>query len=745
MALRAVIASLNLFGSAFVRVSFASMRLSVWPFFFVPQCALAMLLLASIGVEPACAATPAKIDRHALVTRHNPHLTAIDPWAPLSVGNGEFAFTADVTGLQTFTAYYLQHGITTETEARWLWHENANPNGYKLSDANRLFTAYGKTLGYPTKQSGPAGEWLRQNPHVLPLPQLALDLERENGAALTPDDVRQIDQTLDLWSGVVTSRYTVDGAPVTVKVACAPHRDVLAVCIESALVAAGKLGVRLAIPRGDDVRVKNNPPLDWSEPESHTTTVLAQTERTMTLEHVRDAARYTVALASPRTWKIVPAGPHTFRIRASAGDKLEFTIAFAPGAAEPAPSIDAVFAASAAHWPEFWQSGGAIDFSGSKDGRATELERRVVLSQYLAAIQLAADFPPQESGLTLSTWYGKHHTEMIWWHAAHFALWGRDALLEKSLDWFARSLPMARALAQSRGLRGARWPKMIGPDGRESPGGNPLIVWNQPHPIHLAELLYRNEPTPALLARYRALVLDTADCMASMLHWDDARHCYNLGPPLWIAQEIYDQATSMNPCYELSYWSRGLQIAQQWRERLGLPRDAEWDRMIKLIAPLPQKDGKYVALESTPDTWDNKESRHDHPSFLMALGQLPGDGVDRATMARTLDAVLATWDWEAKIWGWDYPMIAMTAARLGEPQKAVDVLLKSDSPNNFYTANGHCRQRDDLPIYLPGNGALLSAVAMMAAGWDGAPTHDAPGFPHDGSWTVRSEGLHPLP
>jgi hypothetical protein len=438
-------------------------------------------------------------------------------------------------------------------------------------------------------------------------------------------------------------------------------------------------------------------------------------------------------------------GPHAFVIHAASGDRLEFTVAFDQGKAAPAADAATVFDASARHWAEFWNSGGAIDFTGSKDPRASELERRIVLSQYLMAIQCAADFPPQESGLTLDTWYGKHHTEMIWWHTAHFALWGRDDLAKRNLDWFVRALPIARSLAKSRGLQGARWPKMIGPDGREGPGGNPLIVWNQPHPIHLAELLYRNEPNAATLARYRELVLETAEGMASMLHWDDARRCYNLGPPLWIAQEIYDQATSMNPCYELSYWSRGLQIAQQWRERLGLGRNPQWDQMIKSIAPLPQKDGKYVALESHPDTWDNVDSRHDHPSFLMALGQLPGDGVDRDTMARTLDAVLTRWDWEAKIWGWDYPMIAMTAARLGEPKRAVDVLLKSDSPNNNYMPNGHNRQRGDLPVYLPGNGALLAAVAMMAAGWDNAPTHDAPGFPHDGSWVVRSEGLHPLP
>jgi hypothetical protein len=38
-------------------------------------------------------------------------------------------------------------------------------------------------------------------------------------------------------------------------------------------------------------------------------------------------------------------------------------------------------------------------------------------------------------------------------------------------------------------------------------------------------------------------------------------------------------------------------------------------------------------------------------------------------------------------------------------------------------------------------GGLLSAVALMAKGWDGGPP--APGFPD--TWTVRQEGLLPMP
>ena len=706
-----------------------------------------LAVLTSANAVPASAPAAAPIDRQAVVQRHNPHLRAIDPMAPLSVGNGRFAFTADVTGLQTLPDLYHGKGTPTETGARWSWHETANPNGYKLSDVNREFTTWGRTVGYPMNTKTPAGQWLRENPHVHPLPQIGFVLTGKGGngsaRALTPADITGVDQRLDMWKGRLDSRVQLLGQPVTVSSAVSPDSDTLALRIRSPLLASGRVAVRIALPYGYKPGDHHNPPLDWSQPDGHRTRVLQQTANRLVVEHTRDTARYAMTLASAAPLRITHPQTHVFEIMPKSGETLELTISFAQDGIAPAPAVASVFDTSSAHWDRFWRSGAAVDFAGSTDPRAAELERRVVLSQYLTAIQLGDEMPASESGLTTSTWYGKHHTEMVWWHTAHFALWGRPEYTARTLAWFQRTLPVARAVAAERGLKGARWMKMTGPGGRESPGGNPLIIWNQPHPIHLAELMYRADPTRETLERYRELVFDTAQGMATMLNWDDQGKRYVLGPPMWIAQEIYDQGTSMNPAYELSYWARGLEIAQQWRERLGMPRDADWEQRRTHLSALPQKDGKYVALESTPDTWDNVDSRHDHPSFLMALGQLPGDGVDRKVMRNTLDAVLAKWDWNTKIWGWDYPMIAMTAARLDAPALAVGVLLKSDGPNNGYTAAGH-NPNKGLPVYLPGNGALLAAVAMMAGGWDGAP-RATPGFPADGSWVVKAEGFKPLP
>jgi hypothetical protein len=101
--------------------------------------------------------------------------------------------------------------------------------------------------------------------------------------------------------------------------------------------------------------------------------------------------------------------------------------------------------------------------------------------------------------------------------------------------------------------------------------------------------------------------------------------------------------------------------------------------------------------------------------------------------------VVATWEWES-VWGWDFPLIAMTATRVGDPSMAVEALLM-ERPKNRYLCNGHNPQNGyRLPVYLPGNGALLSAVSLMIGGWDGTD-QSTPGFPNNGAWSFEHEGF----
>lgn len=684
------------------------------------------------------------IDRAALVNRHNPVLRKLDPLSPLSLGNGEFAFTADITGLQTFPEEY-EKSMPLCTLSQWGWHSWPLPSGLD-PQALRLtqYEAHGRSVGYHTNAEGQNDlfNWLRENPHRLHLGRIGLRLLSIEQREATAGEVTDIEQRLDLWTGILTSRFRFRGESVTVRTAVHPSLDLLAVAIDSSLLSDGRLSVRFAFPYGS-VEMQA---ADWDHSEQHQTKRIDNKANDVQLHRTLDDNGYYVGIAWSGEAAFVDHKAHSFLLtrtgsKNSAKEKsLEFTVGFAsipwyhrlPKAAD-------VFAASAAHWQRFWTSSGAVELAESRDVRAVELERRVVLSQYLTAIQCAGSLPPQETGLTVNSWYGKFHLEMHWWHAAHFALWNRLALFEKSLGWYESILPAARALAHSQGYAGARWPKMVGPEGRDSPSPiGPLLIWQQPHPIFYAELCFQTRRTRKTLERYRQIVFESAEFMASYAYFDQARRRYVLGPPLIPAQENHPPRETWNPTFELAYWTHGIRTAQRWRERLGMRRKAEWDRVIARLSALPVRDGVYLAHENCPQTYTQRN--YDHPSMLGALGMLPGAEVDRATMRRTLDKVMKEWQWE-QTWGWDYPLTAMTAARLGQPRIAIDSLLMATEKNR-YLPNGHNWQRQNLPCYLPGNGGLLYSIALMAAGWRGAPQRHAPGFPDDGSWTVRWELLN---
>jgi hypothetical protein len=528
-----------------------------------------------------------RLDRRALVDRHAVEVTALPaagaPAAPLSVGNGELCFTVDVTGMQTFPGRYPVAGPAGEppgtllgTLSSWGWHSTPVPGGepYPLEAAMRTYATPRGPVPYvdmrgslATGGESPASAaeaWLRANPHLLDLGRIGLVVSAADAPyrAPEPGEIDGVHQRLDLWRGVIVSRFRLRGRPVTVTTVCHPERDVIGLRVETAAAGEGDgLGVRIAFPYGSEAW---HDAADWTRPEAHTTIVHASEGR-IAIERTLDDTVYRVMMVSTPAAGIARTGPHEL-VAECAGPVTELCVAFGRDRPHGVPSFAETLVAAARYWERFWTTGGAVELAGSADGRAAELERRVVLSQYLTAINCAGSLPPQETGLTANSWRGRFHLEMHWWHGAHFALWGRPGLLERNLGWYAEILPVARATARRQGYAGARWPKQVGPDGRESPSPiGPFLVWQQPHPIYLAELVRRAAPSPEAarktVRRYAEIVLETAAFMADFAA--EGPDGFRLGPPIIPAQESYAdrRAELRDPTFELAYWSWALGVA----------------------------------------------------------------------------------------------------------------------------------------------------------------------------------------
>jgi hypothetical protein len=709
------------------------MKSLLWPYY----CGIALAGVAVVQAAP--------IDRHALVTRHDVVLTNFDAANPLSVGNGEFCFTVDATGLQTFPEAF-EKTTPLGTLSDWGWHTIPNTNGWDIDHFQ--FKEYadlnGRQVPYadvPGNKQTPEIKWLRANPHRLHLGQIGFVLKHSDGSLAQTNDLTDINQKLDLWNGEIISHFKFDGEPVDVETVCDPKLDAVAVRVKSPLLKSTRLALQIHFPYGTGETTT----ADWSQPDAHETIFSQDKTNTGHFARKLDNDTYVVDAHWSAGASIANTTKHQFEILpAKNSGELELVCEFAPKANPRPTDFAKVKTAAQQNWNSFWQDGGAIDLSGSKDPRWFELERRIVLSQYLTAIQDAGENPPPETGLTYNTWEGKFHLEMHWWHEAHFALWNRLPLLEKSLDYYQKILPRAEGTARKQGYAGARWPKMTSPSGAESPSPvGPFLVWQEPHPIFYAELCWREHHDRATLDKYRDIVFQTADFMASYAAWDTNTDRYVLGPTLQCAQEIFPKDKTFNPTFELTYWRWALETAQQWRTRLGLAREKKWDDVLRGLAKPPVADGKYLFTETAPDSYTNPKWNADHPAVVGALSFVPGPQIDLATMQNTFDWIWKNWNWP-DTWGWDYPLLAMTAARLGEPERAVDALLL-DTPKNHYGLNGHVYQRPGLTVYLPANGGLLYATALMAAGWDGAPKRNAPGFPDNGQWTVRWENLRTAP
>lgn len=690
---------------------------------------LSVFLPLSVMGEP--------IDREAVVKRHRVCTTGTLLKSPAQVGNGKFAFGMDITGLQTFVPF--------NTLSDWSWHSFPLPEGMRAEDYRPVAVeTHGKKIAYELRNPDQPelSEWLTKNPHRYNLGRIGFRLLREDGTEAREIDLGNARQEIDLWTGVVYSRFELNRKEVKVRTVCHPDKDMIGVCIESELLNDGNMSIYLDFPYPDGRYFKHYIGR-YDTISGHTSTFEKLAPNSVRITRTMDDTHYYATLdwTGPATFSRESEKAHTFLLQPRHTSTFSFTCCFSPepvaDVTEPVASIERK---SAASWEKYWRSGAAVDLSGSKDPRWLELERRIVLSQYLMRANESGLFPPQESGLVNNGWFGRFHFEMIWWHGVHYGLWNRMECFDNYLNVYKDFMPKALERAKSEGRSGARWPKCTGNFNREWPGSaHAYLIWHEPHPIYFAEMQYRQKPAPETLEKWKDVVLNTADYMADYLFYDKKTKQYVLGPPVVVVSENTDPLQTINPIFELGYFRYGLRTALEWADRLGLSekRTKKWKEVLSKMAPLPVADGVYTTYEGIPDMWT--KYTYEHPALTGVYGMLPGDGVDLPTFKHTLEKVCKEWQFN-RIWGWDFPMLAMAAARTGQPALAIDMLMH---PSAGFQFDEHGLATGGPFPYFPSNGALLTAVAMMCGGWDGSEG-EAPGFPKDGSWTVRYEGFVPM-
>lgn len=364
---------------------------------------------------------------------------------------------------------------------------------------------HGRNVSYdlPDPDLPAVSQWLIGNPNRINLGRIGL---KYKGNTLSAADITDPRQELDLWTGTITSTFAVDGADVQVVTRGDFDSDAVAFDISSTLISGGDLEAELDFPY---------PPIHstaykyevfvgvYDFPLNHTTEIVSvdgedaaahiyhELQETSYYLNLRWPSNSSLALSrdEPQGSNTTTAHRYTLGLGASANitnDSILFTAHFSPDRAVAALPSE-IKEKNTAGWNDYWSNGAFVDVTASSNPNATELQRRIVLSQYHVRVNSAPTAQsPQESGLMNNGWYGKFHCEMFVWHNAHWSTWGRQQHFDDIFPAvYEALLPTSLARAEGMGWAGARWPKMTQTvTGSSAPGGvNGLLMWQQvcPH------------------------------------------------------------------------------------------------------------------------------------------------------------------------------------------------------------------------------------------------------------------------
>ena len=242
-------------------------------------------------------------------------------------------------------------------------------------------------------------QWLIANPGRINLGRIGLYFF--NSSSTAESDLQDTAQTLDIFTGTITSSFKFNGSEVEVITVCDPQNDILGINVASNLLKTGQLGLFFDFPYPTSDMFQEPTVGDWSNTTPITTMSTSESHAiiTQTVEENSHYLNISWAQSSGSITGPVGAasgGANQYHFSTPGTSTLNMTVEFSlkQDFFKDITSDDVV-KNSADGWQDYWAEGAFLDLTSTSNANASELQRRVVLSQYLLAINSAGDYEPQ--------------------------------------------------------------------------------------------------------------------------------------------------------------------------------------------------------------------------------------------------------------------------------------------------------------------------------------------------------------
>lgn len=227
---------------------------------------------------------------------------------------------------------------------------------------------------------------------------------------VTEADLVNRSQVLDLWTGTLVSSFLFNDSDVRVETRAASDSDTVGIRVSSDLLQTGALGLFFDFPFSD-VNKFDAPFVGvWNATANHSTSFEASNTQLVVQHSLGNDSYYMTATWDGQGQVSGPEpGTHRYFLKVNGLKALNITATFSLEKTYDTVFLEALEQQSTSWWETYWTLGAFIDMTSVNSTDAMELQRRIILSQYLLAVNSASSLPPQESGLVNNGWYGKFH------------------------------------------------------------------------------------------------------------------------------------------------------------------------------------------------------------------------------------------------------------------------------------------------------------------------------------------------